>query len=444
VLYIDFAGYTADQDLRKYIKDTLQVFIDDHTLWLKDLWWEYLMTTILKNIYEKTGKQAVIIVDEYDKPVLQYLHNAKKAEEMRNFFASFYAWIKWNDDKIKLFMLTWLTKVLKMSVFSVLNNLKDLSFSGMWYNLMWYTQSEVESNFDEEIEEIMKKEWKTREEILQRIKINYYGYNFGKDDDTIYNPRNINNLFLEKKFSYYWADTGIPSAVLHYIDKNSIKVDDFIRKLKEWTLRITETNFKLEDLHNIKPEVLFTNAGYLTILRFDTENNIYTLWYPNTETEKVMDDFLVNLIKPNYDFSEMEELANLIYEGITLKENNMLEEWLNRMIYEFMAETAYEWTNKDPEWWFKTILGLFLRLNTIYFYPEVQNLKGRKDFVIPLWDTYYILEAKVDESIETAMKQIEEKYIPQLRDGKKIIKVGINWAREMQKVESEMRECDDR
>ncbi len=439
VLLMSFAGYTADQDIKEYIIKQFKVFLDEDEI-LKMNYFDnrFELDYILQKVYEKTWKQTVILIDEYDKWVLVNLTKVAKAEEMRDFFTSFYAWVKDSDDKIKLFMLTWLTKVLKMSVFSVLNNLQDLSFLPKSYNLMWYNLEEIEKYFFLEIKEIWSEQNKTYEEMLEKVRITYNWYNFWNPKDTIYNPRNINSFISNKQLSFYWADTGIPSAILHYIDKNSIKVDDFIKKLNEWELEIKETDFKLENLHNIKSEVLFTNAGYLTIKRYDIDNSIYSLWYPNNETENVMNSFFVKLIKPNYVFSDMKNIANLIYEGILELNNKKLSEWLNKMIYEFYEEIAYEWTKRNPEWWFKTALWLFLRLNTISYYPELENIKWRKDLVIPLNNKYYIVEAKVDRTTKTAIKQIDELYVPQLQDSKEIIKVWINWNIKKNRVESKI------
>jgi len=207
VLYIDFVWYTADKDLKEYIDNNLKVFYENKILKLNELWWKYEIWNILNHIFEKTWKQTAIIVDEYDKPVLQNLTNIKKAEEFRDFFGSFYAWVKANDDKIKLFMLTWLTKVLKMSVFSVLNNLQDISFLPISYKLMWYTQDELESNFEDELLELANKLNLDLKNLLKLLKIKYNWYNFWNEFDTVYNPWNINNLIANKQISYYWADT---------------------------------------------------------------------------------------------------------------------------------------------------------------------------------------------------------------------------------------------
>ena len=380
---------------------------------------------VLKWIQKQTWKQIVIIIDEYDKWVLVNLTNIKKAEEMRDFFTSFYSWVKDSDQYIKLFMLTWLTKVLKMSVFSVLNNLKDISYNENTYNIMWYNQIEIEENFGEEIIKLWNREKLWKKEIIEKIKINYNGYNFWNTEDTIFNPWNLNQLFDNNQFGYYWADTGIPSAILNYVSKNRIDVWMLVEKINETKLLLNEIDFKLEDLNNINVPVLFTNAWYFTIKKY--EDNEYVLWYPNKETESVMTSFFFNLIKPNSDFYIMKEISNWLYEWIVKQDKDLLRETFHTMIYNFLWDIAYEWINKNPEWWFKTFIWMFLRLNNTYYYPEVQNLKWRKDLVIPVNNKYYIIEAKVDSSTSDAISQIDKKYMPQFTNWQDVVKIWFNW-----------------
>jgi hypothetical protein len=136
---------------------------------------------------------------------------------------------------------------------------------------------------------------------------------------------------------------------------------------------VSETEFKLTDLNNINVPVLFANAWYLTIKK--SENNIYTLWYPNKETESVMTEFFIKLIKPNYKIYLVKKISDSLYEWIINKDTKALEEVFDQMIYWFMWDTAYDWVSKNPEGWFKTFIWMFLRMNNIYYYPEVQNLK---------------------------------------------------------------------
>jgi len=437
VIYISFAGYTEEQDIKKYIDKNLEIYIEDEKYSIKDFWWEYSIADILRWIYKKTWKKSAVIVDEYDKSVLVNLTNVSEAEKMRAFFTSFYSWVKDSDDKIEIFMLTGLTKVLKMSVFSVLNNLDDLSFDPNTYDIMWYTWDEVKNNFWEEIEILREKHNLSEEEVKIKIKNYYNWFNFWNKDNTIFNPWNINKLFYKFEFSYYWADTWIPSSILNYVDKNSIDVWEIVEELKTWYLMVSETEFKLTDLNNINATVLFANSWYFTIKNSD--NNLYTLWYPNKETESVMTEFFIKLIKPNYKISIVKRISDNLYEWIINKNIEKLEEVFEKMIYWFMWETAYDWVSKNPEWWLKTFIWMFLRMNNIFYYPELQNIKWRSDLVIPVNNKYYIIEAKVNESSKKAIEQIEKLYVPQFTDWKEIVKVWINWDKKNKKFEIEIK-----
>ena len=434
VIYMSFAWYTVDQNIEEYIDRNFKIYIEDEIFYLKDFWWKYNLEIVLNKIYEKTNKKTAVIVDEYDKAVLVNITNVEEAEKMRAFFTSFYSGVKDSDDKIKIFMLTWLTKILKMSVFSVLNNLKDLSYTPETYDLMWFTWKEVKNNFSDEIEFLRKKYNFTPEEVKTKIKNYYNWFNFwSEENDTIFNPWNINSLFQTFQFNYYWTDTGIPSAILNYVDKNRINIVDLVEKINSNKLKLKEIHYKLADLKHINVAVLFANAGYLTIKK--SEHNTYTLWFPNKETESVMLDFFINFTNPDNDFSLMEDISEELYLGIINKDKELLEEVFQKMIYKFMWDIAYEWINKNPEGWLKTFIWMFLRLNNIYYYPEVQNLKWRADLVIPVNNKYYIVEAKVNESSQKAIEQIEKLYVPQLQDWKEIIKVWINWNKKDEKFD---------
>jgi len=439
VVYMSFAGYSELKDLEEFIDENLAIYIDNDIYKWKDFTKNYDIGLLAKKIYEKTNKQVVILVDEYDKVVLEHLQNPTQAEYYRKYFGSFYSWVKDSDPYIKMFLLTWLTKILKMNIFSSLNNLQDISFDPVWYNIMWYNLQDIETNFTEELEEIAKEYTMTLDEVKQKCQLIYNGYNFGsKTWDTIFNPWNINNLILKKQFEYYWSNTGIPSAIVQYVKAKNIDVKDLIEKINTWELKIDEISLKLEYLDNILPEVFFLNSGYLTPTK--VENNVYTLDYPNFETKRVVSRFFLDLVKPQYDFSLLIKISNLFYKWITEQNAELLKEWFELLVYKFLTNTPYDWINNNPEGWLKSYIWMVLVMNTLGYLWEVHAVWGRKDMVILAKDTYFVLEIKVEKTTKEAMAQIEKQYIPYITDGKKIVKVAINWKKEKKEIEVEFAE----
>jgi len=439
VVYMSFAGYNKMEDVKEFIEERLEIFVWDEKYKLHDFTKSLNIWFLVQKISEMFWKQVVVLVDEYDKVVLEHLQNPTKAEEYREFFGAFYSWVKDSDPYIKMFLLTWLTKILKMNIFSSLNNLLDISFDPVWYNIMWYNWQDIETNFSEELQEIAKKFSMTFDEVKQKCQLMYNGYNFWNEYwDTIFNPWNINNLILKTQFEYFWSNTGIPSAIVQYVKAKNIDVKDLIEKINTWELKIDEISLKLEYLENILPEVFFLNSGYLTPTK--VENNVYTLDFPNFETKRVMSRFFLDLVKPQYDFSLLIKISNLFYQWITVQNEEILKEWFELLVYKFLTNTPYDWINNNPEGWLKSYIWMVLVMNTLGYLWEVHAVWWRKDMVILTKDTYFILEIKVDRTTKEAIAQIEKQYIPHITDGKKIVKVWINWKKEKKEIEVEFGE----
>ena len=387
VIHISLAWYKKSMDVEEFIKEKWVVYIDDKEIKI----WDYNtldLWSILEQIKKQTWKQTVILIDEYDKPVLEYLWDIEKAEEIREFFAGFYAPIKDNDANLRLFFLSWLTKLMKMSVFSVINNLDDISIRWPYADLIWYTQEEVESNFEKEIREIAKEQNISYKDIIITLKEEYNWFNFGDKKKLLYNPRDINSFINKKQFWYYWADTWIPSGINEFIKENSVDIQKMFDKERNKELWVTETWLRVHNLYNLKPEILFFHAWYLTI-------------------REITEDKIIQWILQN--------------------EPNQIQEWIQILIYEILWTTPYDWLTNNPEWWLKTLVWTAIRMNNIYRWWETQGIIWRTDMHIPKGDTIYIVEVKVDWSTKECIKQIEEKYEKQyINIFKKIVKIGVN------------------
>ena len=439
VIYISFAWYKKSMDVEDFIKEKWMVYIEDKEIKI----WEYKtldLWSILEEIKKQTWKQTVILIDEYDKPVLEYLWDIDKAEEMRDFFGEFYAPIKDNDANIRLFFLCWLTKLMKMSVFSVINNLDDISIKWPYVDLIWYTQEEVEKNFEEEIREIAKEQGMSYEDLLKKLKIEYNWFNFGNKNKLLYNPRDINSFINKKQFWYYWAETGIPSGISEFIKENVVDIQDMMDREKVKELWLDEIELRVQNLNNLKIEVLFFQAWYLTISKIEEDTILY-LKYPNNETEQVMIKYFLELsVGTKYNVIQWKKVANKITEWIMQNESIKIQEWIHTMIYEILWTTPWSWLSKNPEWWLKTLLWVAIRMNSIYRWWETEGIIWRTDMHIPKGDTIYVIEPKVDRSTKECIKQIEEKYEKQYKLlYKKVVKIGVNWDKNKDKVDVEVK-----
>ena len=433
VLYLSFAGVSAAKNLEEYIKNKGRVHINDQIIKIRDFKY-FDIEEILEETSQKAGQPIVVLIDEYDKPILVHLKNIQKAEAVRDFFQGFYASVKDSDQYIKFFLMTGLTKLMKMSIFSELNHLKDISFIEKHTDLIGYTQNEVENNFKEEISVIAKKQNKDIQQILQQMKNEYNGFNFG--GEKLYNPWDINNFIENKEFGYYWSDTGIPSAIRNYMKSNAANIQKIIDKERTNSLSVNEMKLRVQDLHKLQAEVLFFNAGYLTIRNKD-EMNHYYLKFPNKEAEQVMLEYFLDLsLGENYDLDAWKEISHKITSAIFDRDQETIQTGVTELIYQNCAHLPYDWHNKNPEDWLKSMVGVAIRMNNIHYIGENQNIIGRTDLHIPKDDTVYVLEFKVDGSTDEAIAQIEENYESSYRQAfSQIIKIGVNWMRKDKAVE---------
>jgi len=438
VLYLSFAGYSKEKDLQTYIKNFCTLFIDDHEVPIDDFQY-FDMGLIIKKIKQNTDKPVVVLIDEYDKPILSHLKDIHEAEAIRNFFSSFYASVKDSSAHIKLFFLTGLTKLMKMSIFSVLNNLDDISFEESYSDLIGYTHKEVESNFSDELKDIAKKYYMDYQQFLEKMKYKYNGYNFGNNKDLLYNPWDINNLIKKKKIKNYWADTGIPGAISDYIEENPFEIQDIIDKIRTNELIVKEMDLRVHHLKNLRPEVLFFNSGYLTYKESsnDHEHEYYYLRFPNHETEEVMIDYFLNLsLHKKYHISDWTKVSTILTQGVFKKDRELIKQSIEELIYSILSNTPYDWLSRNPEGWLKTMIGIAFKMKNTYYAAENQSIIGRTDLHIPSHNKIYILEIKVDSKVSNCIQQIENQYESAYeKHFKRIIKVGINWNRNQSKID---------
>ncbi len=375
-----------------------------------------MLISLIEMLFEKFNNQVVILIDEYDKPIIDYLgKNIDLAEENRDTLKNFYSVIKPMDKYLKFVLLTGVSKFSKVSIFSDLNNLSDLSQDDKYAYLLGYTAAEIENNYGDYLNIIQDKMQISRIEIMQSIKEWYNGYSWnGKD--FVYNPYSLLNFLHYESFKNYWFDSGTPTFLVDFIKQNLIDPQELNQSM------VTDSFFNKFDLRDIDITSLMFQTGYLTIREKDN-NDIYYLDYPNKE---VRISFYKHLLEV-YNYSNLSKNDTLVVRIMNAFKQKNIEELIQHFKSLF-ASIPYEIFLKDYEAYYHSILFIALNLIGVYLKAEVQTNKGRIDAVMETDKYVYILEFKIGKA-ETALQQIKDmKYYEKFQSsGKEIILLGIGF-----------------
>lgn len=381
-------------------------------------------SNLLQQAHEKTGLQAVILVDEYDKPLLNAMDEPELVESFRKILKSFYGVIKGEDAHIQFVFITGVTRFDKVSIFSDLNNLNDISLDEEFTAICGITQKELEENFIPEIESLSQKNEISKELCLSELKKNYDGYHFSKDTKTdVYNPFSLLNAFYKDNIGSYWFSTGTPiflTKLMRNINfdytslENEIEVGS--RTLENYRLSATD------------PLPMLYQTGYITIKAYDKEYRSFTLGLPNDEVRYGLYENLVPLYAGYEERTDNIEVLNFVRAIHAGK----VQEFMERINSIFAA--APKATNqKRYELDCQAFVWLIFKLMGEFVLCEVQNGKGRSDAVVWEKEAVYIFEFKIDKTAKEALEQINSKSYPiayknDELNGRKIVKVGVNYS----------------
>ncbi len=378
---------------------------------------------LLKQIYEKTGKQVVILADEYDKPLLETMNeNDELYETYRKILKGFYGVLKSCDAYIRFAFLTGVTKFSKISIFSDLNNLLDISLEKSYAEICGITQEELEANFMPEIKALAENCSLTEKAALERLKETYDGYLFHQNGKPVYNPLSLINAFASSEFGYYWFATGTPTFLI-----DLLKGGDYdLRDITE------EAEMSKESLFDYRPDAenpipVFFQAGYLTIKSYDERFGVYKLGFPNKE---VRQGFFNNLA-PAFTGITKDETGFYIKNFITDLETKDINSFMKRMYAACEGipySTAAKKNGAVRERDYQIAFYIIFTLMGYYAETEVHSHKGRADLVLRTADTVYVFEFKTDGtgSPDEAILQIKEKgYAEKYKmSGKRLILIG--------------------
>ena len=428
VLYMDFniGRYDEPHSLKSHLNIILTQFEDIYGAREQEEEPAQRFAGIVQRAFQKTGKQVVILVDEYDKPLLQTMGaNEALNEEFRNTLKAFYSVTKTCDEYIRFAFLTGVTKFSKVSIFSDLNNLQDISMLNNYAEICGLTQGEVENTFKPEIERLAKNTNNSYEKMLEELKKRYDGYKFSVLGEQVYNPFSILNVLNAGELKNYWFATGTPTFLVNYLKDAHYNVPDLDGKVE-----LNEAGIEMYSADAKNPLQILFQAGYLTIKEYIAEANMYRLGFPNDE---VRYGFLENLL-PSYSSLRSDETGVSVWEFVKDARAGNVDSFMERM-QAIIAGVPYDNLPGDKlklrEKNYQTAVYLIFKLMGQFVQTEIHCAKGRADCIVHTKDTIYIFEFKLMSagSADDAIAQIKEKgYASQFKaDGKKIILVGSSF-----------------
>ncbi len=382
--------------------------------------------TDIQLICEKCGLPVVVLVDEYDKPLLE-TEGTEQNENNRELYKAFFSVIKDQDEFIKFVFFTGVTKYSKVSIFSDLNQLKDISLLKKYSSICGITEDEMKAVFEPEIQEMADELRISINDCLKELRMRYDGYHFSENSEGVYNPFSLLNAFFDKEFGDYWFESGTPTFLVKKLTDSSVSLNSLINGISCDSYEMRD--YRMDDPD---PVPLFYQSGYLTIKSYDRRFDSYELGFPN---EEVKYGFLNSLV-PSVLGSRAKWNPKLLINLIIHLEAGELDLFFNSL-EELFASIPYP-EDKAPKYEKEWSRQLFLILSLMGEYTscEVHMATGRADCVVKTPDYIYVFEFMLDKSVEEAMSQIDDKgyAIPYAADNRKLYKIGVVFSTEKRNV----------
>jgi hypothetical protein len=391
------------------------------------------MAGLVNRAYEQTGRQVAVIIDEYDAPLLDVLHEDEALKDMREVMQEFYQRLKMLEPKIKFCFITGITKFSQLSIFSTINNLTNVTMDSMFASICGITENELTTTLKPDIERLASLNQMTYDDMHQKLKLQYDGYHFVEDSEEIYNPFSLLKAFQQRKVANFWFESGTPTFL--------------IRQMQHFRTDITAMDDMEEpaDSFDVPTEAMTTalpllyQSGYLTIKGYDREGELYRLSIPNQEVRVGYTKGLLPTYIGLQSANVQAGFALKFWRALKKNDINLALEELKA----YMAGIPYvEGFKKkladaaNAEGFYEYTLYLIFSMLNVYVRTQVKCSKGRADMVVWMPDTIYVLELKVNGTAEDALRQIEEKGYakPYYTDGRKVVKAGVSFSPETMTV----------
>ena len=374
---------------------------------------------LINTAYEKSGKQVVVLIDEYDAPMLDVVHEKEQLDMLRNMMRNFYSPLKYSEAKLRFVFLTGITKFSQVSIFSELNNIINISMNDEYAGICGITKEELLTQMSEDIDELAKSQELTREETIAELKENYDGYHFSAKSPDVYNPFSLLNCFSTREFGSYWFSSGMPTYLIKMMRKFKVMPTN----ISKMYAKSSAFDAPTENMTAITP--LLYQSGYLTIKGYDKFSKLYTLDLPNKEIkvglfESLLPNYLEGMFAQNGDVA----IAQM---SVLIRQDNM--DGALQLLQTFLGTVPYcNVTNYEGH--YQQMLYIIFSLLTGYVVDvEVHTPKGRLDIVMLTHTRLYIIELKLNKNAQAALQQINLKNYAQrfALCGKPVSKVGINF-----------------
>ena len=375
------------------------------------------LKNLISSAYEKTGKKVVVLIDEYDAPLLDVVHEEQNLPVLRNVMRNFYSPLKDSDPYLQFVFLTGITKFSQLSIFSELNNLKNISMLTDYAGVCGITAEEMLTAMSDYIDDFAEAQEITREEAIEGLKRQYDGYHFTWPSPDIYNPFSLLNAFQDHDYTNYWFGSGTPTYLIEMLRKFHVVPSD----MNKMQTLASDFDAPTENMASITP--LLYQSGYVTIKDFNRATRLYTLDIPNTEIRVGLMDSLL----PNY-VSMRKEAGNTTIAKMYLALNKDNLDEMFSLLQAYLLTVPY-CDNANSEGHYQQLLYVIFSLFGRYVEVEVHTPTGRVDIVMKTDKALYLFELKLNMSVQAAMKQIDLKdYSSKFAlSGLPIVKVGINF-----------------
>ena len=377
------------------------------------------LTELITTAYEISGKQVVVLIDEYDAPMLDVAHDKETLDVLRNLMRNFFSPLKMCEPMLRFVFLTGITKFSQVSIFSELNNIKNISLDDEYAGVCGITKEELLTQMSEDIDVLAEAQGMTREGTIAKLKENYDGYHFSPASPDVFNPYSLLNCFDDKNFGAYWFSSGTPTYLINMLRKFKVLPAKIGRSLA----RSSAFDAPTENLKTITP--LLYQSGYITIKGYDKMSQLFTLDLPNKEIKVGLFESLLPYYLEGM-YAEEGDVA-IAQMSVLIRQGDM--DGALRLLQEFLGTVPY-CNNTNYEGHYQQVLFIIFTLLTHFVVDvEVHTPNGRVDVVMETEDTLYLIELKLNKSAQAAMQQINLKQYGQrfARCGKPIVKVGVNF-----------------